>query len=171
MRVPPFERFQRISALTAVFVCGMVVGAAAFNGLMNEEYNKAILKNYQLTQQIENDQERISRLENDLGKESVIQGIMVFVGVPEGKPALDIVTEKELKKKLKDDLTSFRGRRIYDIGRDSSFARKLFEKKVYSGIGENDYMVRITTILVADSVLQVWVEARVAALSPDGSAR
>ncbi|MDB4865772.1 MAG: hypothetical protein JWR03_105 [Cohnella sp.] len=171
MRVPSFQRFQRISALAAFFVCGMVVGAAAFNGLMNEEYNKAILKNYELTQQIENDQERISRLENDLGKESVIQGIMVFVGVPEGKPPLDVVTEKILKKKLKEDLSSFRGRRIYDIGKDSSFVRKLFEKKIYSGVGEKDYAVRITTILVADSVLQVWVEARIAALSPDGSAR
>jgi hypothetical protein len=161
MRVPSFDRFKRLSQLAAFFVCGMVVGAAAFNGLSHEAYNKVVETNYELRSQIEDYQEQINRLEKDLGKESVIQGITVFVGVPEGKPAIDVVTEAELKKRIKKDLDGFRGRLIYNIGKDAPFVRKIFEKKVYAGIGENDYAVRITTILVADGVLQVWVEAKV----------
>ncbi|TJY39734.1 hypothetical protein E5161_17440 [Cohnella pontilimi] len=161
MRVPSFERFRKFSQLAAFFVCGMVVGAAAFNGLYHAAYSEVLQKNYELMAQIEDYRDQIQRLESDLGKESVIHSMIVFVGVPEGKPDIDVVTEKELKTRIKKDLASFRGRKIYDIGKDASFAEKLFENKIYTGIGNSDYAVRIKTILLADGVLQVWVEARV----------
>ncbi|WP_276354176.1 hypothetical protein [Cohnella caldifontis] len=161
MRVPSFERFQRISAAGAFFVCGMVVGAAVWSGLANEQMNQVILRNIELKEQIDNYQEELSRMQNDSEKGSIIQSILVFVEEPAGKTPLDAVTERELKKRIRDDLTGFRGRRVYNIGKDAQFARSLFENKIYSGIGDNDYEVRISTILVADGVLQVWVQAKV----------
>lgn len=161
MRVPSFERFRRISAAGAFFVCGMVVGAAVWSGLANEEMNQMLLRKIELEEQIAGYKDDLKRLQNDTEKGSVIQSITVFIEEPEGKNSIDLVTEKELKKRIKDDLAGFRGRRIYDIGKDARFARSLLEKKVYSGIGENDYEVRIMTMLVADGVLQVWVEAKI----------
>jgi hypothetical protein len=161
MRVPSFERFRRISAAGAFFVCGMVTGAAVWSGLANGQYNRAIKENFELAEQIDNYKENIDRLQNDMHKESLIQSVIVFIEEPPGKPPIDVVTEKELKKRLKEDLSVFRGRRIYNIGKDAPFARGLLEKKIYAGIGQNDYLIRVNTMLIADGVLQIWVEARV----------
>ncbi|MBW5447418.1 hypothetical protein GE107_15275 [Cohnella sp. CFH 77786] len=161
MRVPSFERFRKFSAAGAFFVCGMVVGAAAWNGLESEHMNQVMLENLKLKEQLTDSQEELKRVQSDTEKGSVIQSIMVFVQEPEGRKSIDAVTEKELKKRIKDDLSGFRGRSIYHIGKDAQFAGKILENKVYTDIGENDYDVRITTILVADAVLQVWVEAQV----------
>jgi hypothetical protein len=161
MRVPSFERFQRMSAAGAFFVCGMVVGAALWSGLANEQYNKVVLDNLQMAQQLETYKEDLNRAKDDSDKQSTIRRITVFVENAPDKPAIDVVTENELKKRIKNDLDGFRGRSIYQIGKDAQFARALFEKKVYTGIGEADYEVRITTMLAADGVLQVWVTAEI----------
>lgn len=161
MRVPSFERFQRFSSAGAFFVCGMVVGAAIWSGLANEQYNQVVLDNLQLAQQIETYKEDLSRAKDDSDKLSTIRRITVFVENPTDKQAIDVVTENELKKRIKNDLDGFRGRSIYQIGKDAQFARGLFEKKVYTGVGEEDYEVRITTMLAADGVLQVWVTAEI----------
>jgi hypothetical protein len=161
MRVPSFERFRRISAAGAFFACGAVVGAAVWSGLASEQMNQVILRNIELKEQIDNYQEELSRMQSDSEKGSIIQSILIFVEEPAGKDPLDAVTERELKKRIRDDLSGFRGRRVYNIGKDAQFARSLFENKIYSGIGDNDYEVRISTMLVADGVLQVWVQAKV----------
>jgi len=166
VRVPSFERFRRISAAGAFFVCGMVVGAAVWSGLEGEHLNQVLKENFELNQQIADYKEDLSRMQSDSERGSVIQSIVVFIGEPKGKNAIDIVSETELKRRVKEDLAVFRGRRIYNIGKDALFARKLFENKVYAGIGGNDYEVRITTMLVAEGALQVWVEAEKAHLRP-----
>lgn len=137
----------------------MVVGAAVWSGLANEQYNQVVLKNYELEQQIESYKENLDRLKNDLHQESVIQSIVVYVEEPpKGKQPLDVVTEKELKRRLKEDLGEFRGRNIYRISEDAHFAKKLIRNKIYR-VGENDYAVTINTVLAADGVLKVWVKA------------
>lgn len=161
MRVPSFERFQRFAAAGAFFVCGMVVGAAVWSGLANEQYNQVVLENMKLNQQIETYQEDLNRIRDDSNKLSTIRRIAVFVEGPKDKPPLDAVTENELKKRVKNDLDGFRGRSVYQIGKDAQFARSIFENKIYSGIGEEDYEVKITTMLAADGVLQVWVVAQI----------
>jgi hypothetical protein len=87
--------------------------------------------------------------------ESIISSVVTYIEVPKGKPAIDLVTESELKKQLKEDLLIFRGRKIYNIGTDSSFAMHLLEGKVYTDIGGKDYVVRVKTMLVADGVLHL----------------
>ncbi len=160
MRVPSFERFQRISAAGAYFVCGMVVGAAVWSGLASESFNQVMLKNIELTQQIDSYKEDISQLKSNSDRESVIKSIVVFIEEPPNEEPVDVVTEQELKKRVKQDLNGFRGRRVYSIGEDAPFARTLLQNKIYS-IGDAEYTVKINTMLVADRVLQVWVEADV----------
>jgi len=161
MRVPSFERFRRLSAAGAFFVCGMVVGATLWSGLMHEQFNQVVLDNMKLNQQNETYLEDLNRMRDDSSKFSTIRRIVVFVESPKNKPPLDAIAENELKKRVKNDLDGFRGRSVYQIGKDAQFARSIFENKLYSGIGEDDYEVRITTILAADGELQVWIVAQV----------
>jgi hypothetical protein len=160
MRIPTFERFQRFMQVSAFFVCGMIVGSAVYSALENGMVDGLIRENYRLQDQlgtIKKEYEQVQQLRN----ENVIRNIVPFVEETQGKSTIDIVAETELKKRLKEDLKIFIGRSIYKIGSESQLVRNLLEKKIYDHIGDQDYEVSLKTILVADGVLQVWVEAKV----------
>jgi hypothetical protein len=139
----------------AFFLCGMIVGAAIYNSMVMDQSNRIIEQNYDLKEQLTLTE---AQLEANR-KVTVIRNIVVFVLEKEGKPPNDKVAEKQLKQKLKEDLSILIGQSIYDIGSDAELVRKLINSKQYGEIMEKNYSVFIRTMLLADSVLQVWVEA------------
>ncbi|QMV40755.1 hypothetical protein [Cohnella cholangitidis] len=161
MRVPTFERFQRFMQVTAFFVCGMIVGSAVYNALKINVVNEVIQKNYELKDQLETIKTDLE-LAQQVRKENVIRNIVTIFRNDQGNSEnLDIMTEKELKRRLKEDLNIiFLGRNIYTINTDAEVARKLLNKKVYDHVEDQDYEVTIRTMLLVDGVLQVWVEAK-----------
>lgn len=144
----------------AFFVCGMVVGSAVYSALENDEVDRLIHENYGLKDQLSTTKKDLEQIQ-ELRNRNVIRNIVPFIEEPQGEAVIDVVTQKELKKRLKDDLKIFIGRSIYKIGSESMIARNLLEHKIYDHIGDNDYEVNVKTILVVDGVLQVWVEAKI----------
>lgn len=154
MRVPDFKRFRRGMHAFAFFVCGMIVGAAVFNAMILDQTNRIMTQNYEIKEQLDLAEKQLQANR----QVSVIRSIVVFVLKPADKPALDAVSELELKKAMLADLKILIGLSVYDIGSDAQLVRKLLDGKVYTNIGGKDLNVNIRTMLVADSVLQVWVE-------------
>jgi len=160
MRIPSFDRFQKFMQVTAFFVCGMIVGSAVYSALKNSIVDRIVLENYELKDQVESLRKDLL-FAHQVRKENVIRSIVaIFVHEQGEADTIDILTENELKKRLKEDLDIFIGRSIYTINTDSAFARKLLNTKVYDQIEGQDYDVIIRTMLVVDGVLQVWVEAK-----------
>lgn len=153
MRVPDFKRYRRFMHSLAFFVCGMIVGAAVFNAMIIDQTNRIMTQNYEIKEQLNLAEKQLQANR----QVSVIRSIVVFVLKPDDKTALDAVSEVQLKKAIEKDLAILTGRSIYDIGSDAELVRKLLEDKVYTDIGGKDLEVNIRTMLVADSVLQVWV--------------
>jgi hypothetical protein len=144
----------------ASFLCGMIVGAAVFHGMVLDQTNRIMDQNFELKEQLDLAEQQLQATRKD----TVIRSVVVYVEEAPGTPALDRVAEAELKGRLagkNGDLNLFIGRKIYDIGSEARFARKLLEGKLYADVGgEKSYAVSIRTMLVADGVLTVWVEAR-----------
>jgi len=159
MRIPSFDRFQKFMQVTAFFVCGMIVGSAVYSALKNGIVDKVIFENYNLREQLETVKEELEAA-HLVRKENVIRSIVMTFVYEQANEPLDILTEKELKKRLKDDLEIFQGRSIYLINKDAEMARKLLSTKMYAQVEGQDYDVTIRTILVVDGVLQTWVEAK-----------
>ncbi|MFC5531248.1 hypothetical protein [Cohnella yongneupensis] len=164
MRVPSFDRFRRFMQITAFFVCGMIVGSAVYSALMNDQYDLVIVENRLLRQQVDAMKESLKN-EEKIRKTNVIKSIVPYVVVPLGNPELDVLTETDIKKRLKADLDIFLGRSIYNIGTDAPLARKLLNKIVYE-IGDKNYEMSVQTMLVSDGVLQVWVRVDVKTPKP-----
>ncbi|MFD0673424.1 hypothetical protein [Cohnella sp. GCM10027633] len=160
MRVPPFDRFRRLMQVAAFFLCGMIVGSAVYSALMNDQYDRVIVDNRLLRLQLDEMQQSLDK-EQKIRKTSVIKNIVPYVVLAPGEPELDVLTEKEIKKRLKADLDIFLGRSIYNIDTDAPLARKLLNKIVYEDIGDKTYEVSVQTMLVADGVLQLWVRVDV----------
>lgn len=142
----------------AFFVCGMIVGAAVYSAMVLDQTSRIAAQNYEIKEQLDLTEKQL--LANR--QISVIRSIVIFVLPEENKPALEAVVQVELKQRMEKDLSILKGRSIYDIGSDAQLVRKLLEGKVYTDIGDKNLSVSIRTMLVADSVLQVWVEAKTA---------
>lgn len=164
MRVPSFDRFRRFMQVAAFFVCGMIVGSAVYSALMNDQYDLVIVENRLLRQQVDSMKESLNK-EEKIRKSNVIKTIVPYILVPPGASELDVLTEVDIKKRLKADLDIFLGRSIYNIGKDAPLARKLLNKIVYE-IGDKNYEMTVQTMLVADGELQVWVRVDVKTPKP-----
>ncbi|RED56602.1 hypothetical protein [Cohnella lupini] len=160
MRIPSFHRFGKFMQVAAFFVCGMVVGSAVYSALSNLVVENVIQENYQLKDQLETMRTEL-QLAQQIRKENVLHNIKIIFQQGKEENKLDILTETELKKKVRGDLDIFLGRSIYVINSDAVIARRLLGSKIYDDIQSKDYEVNIKTILVVDGVLQVWAEAKV----------
>ena len=160
MRVPSFRRFQKFMQVMAFFVCGMIVGSAVYSALKNQIVEQVILENFKLKDQLATMKMDLE-LAQEVRKENVIRSVTIIFEHDQGANQIDILTETELKKRLKKDLSIFLGRSIYVINTDARFARNLLSNKIYDLVEDKDYEVTLKTMLVVDGVLQVWAEAKV----------
>ena len=151
--------------IAAFFLCGMIVGSAVYSALMNDQYDRVIEKNHLLEQQIDSLTQSLNN-EQKIRKSSVIKNIVPYIVTAPGEPELGVLTETEIKKRLKADLDIFLGRSIYNIDTDAPLVRKLLNKIVYEDIGDKEYEISIQTMLVADGVLQLWVRVDVKTPKP-----
>lgn len=160
MRVPSFDRFQKFMQVTAFFVCGMIVGSAVYSALQNSIVDQIILQNANLRDEVESLNKDLQMARQDQKENTIISIKTIFLHEQGEAETIDILTENELKKRLKEDLSIFHGRSIYMINKDAQFARSLLSTKVYDNVEGHDYAITIRTILVVDGVLQAWVEAK-----------
>lgn len=144
----------------AFFLCGMIVGAAVYSGLVLDQTNRIVLHNYELKERAELAEQQARQKEKPNAGQTVVSSIVLYVNEVPGKEPLDAVTESALKEKLLASLKrSFLGRKMYEIGSDAALARSLLDGAVYPDIEKKDYTVHIRTVLAADGRLTVWAEA------------
>ncbi|MBE7679585.1 MULTISPECIES: hypothetical protein [unclassified Paenibacillus] len=157
MRVPPFSRYRPLMRMTAVFVLGMIVGSAVYNGVFHLSYNKLWLTNQELQLQLHQNEEDIKTLKKYSKRQTVIKEIKVRAEESDKGP--DEASLKIMLQKLGDELEVLRGRDVFNIDEYSKMTRIMLNQKVYT-VREKQYTVQVKTMLVMEGVLQVWVQIR-----------
>ncbi|SFE51018.1 hypothetical protein SAMN04487969_103139 [Paenibacillus algorifonticola] len=164
MRLPPFEKYTKGLQMFGMLLLGMVVGAVVYNSLYQAQFEALISLKSELEIQLEQYEQDISNLKEFKHQHTVIKSILPRIeleaGQNAGRPQLDKMTEAELIRRIKADLSVFIGQSIYEIDSNAQFARKLLSKRVYNEVLEKDYEVEVKTMLVVDNVLQLWVKVR-----------
>ncbi|MEF2243423.1 hypothetical protein [Paenibacillus sp. IITD108] len=164
MRVPPFEKFTRAMQLIGVLLIGFIIGALIYHSLYVVQMDNLVNNRIELLAKIRQYEDDIKQLNQYKNQHTVIKSITPRIeneaGSQSQRPHLDKVTEAEIIKRLREDLSSFLGQSIYEIDSNAQFARKLLERKVYNDVYEKDYVVEIKTVLVVDNVLHVWITVR-----------
>lgn len=163
MRLPPFDRFVRGLQLVGVLVVGIIIGAIIAN-VLHAAYFEAFYKlRSELEAKLTQYEQDIQNLSQYKSQHTVIKSLKLRFEDEsnEGaRPRLDALTEKELMKQVRDDLSIFIGQSIYDIDSNAQFARKLLEKKIYTGVLDNDFTIELKTVLLVDNTLQIWMSVR-----------
>lgn len=164
MRVPPFEKFTQVMQLTGVLLIGLVIGALIYHSLHVVQMDNLVNDRIELLAKIKQYEDDIKQWHQYKNQHTVIKSITPRIeneaGSPSKRPHLDKITEAEIIKRLREDLSSFLGQSIYEIDSNAQFARKLLERKVYNDVYEKDYTIEIKTVLVVDNVLHVWITVR-----------
>ncbi|MDQ6422341.1 hypothetical protein RB620_23200 [Paenibacillus sp. LHD-117] len=169
MRLPAFDKYVNALRLLGVFLAGSVVGAAVLHSLFVAKFESMYNTVYGLESKLEQYEGDIRELTQFKNQHTVIKRIQLRVmegNTRDSRTPLNRLTETELIKRVKEDLSIFLGRSIFDIDADAALARKLLESKTYSDVNGKDYTIEIKTVLLADNVLQIWMTAHLAAKAP-----
>ncbi|WP_438349613.1 hypothetical protein ACP8HI_02740 [Paenibacillus sp. FA6] len=152
MRIPPTVIFR--SKLTAFFVLGLVIGSILYNAIFHASYNHLWEENQDLLMQLKQFEEDNKTLKKYSTQQTVIKEIKIRA--EQQDPPLDSLIVKEILLKVGKDVEVLRGRSVYEIDTDSKLTRALLNRKSYF-VREKDYVIQIKTMLLADSVLQIWI--------------
>ncbi|MCM3630027.1 hypothetical protein M3194_22090 [Paenibacillus glycanilyticus] len=170
MRIPQFERYVKGMQMAGVLLIGMLLGAVVYNSIYHTQFEALVNLKSDLEVKLEQYETDIESLTKFKDQHTVIKSVLPRIeeeaGQNNGRPKIDKVTEAELIKRIKADLSVFLGQSIYEIDTDAMLARRLLSNKIYTNVLEKDYSIDITTILVADNKLQVWVKVRLYARPP-----
>ncbi|WP_168122785.1 hypothetical protein [Paenibacillus sp. HB172176] len=160
MRMPPFERYLEGLRLLGVFLIGAIVGAIVLNALFAAQFEAFYMTRNELENKLEQYELEIKSLNQYKNQHTVIKTIQLRIAENEdqkSRATLDKVTQAELIKRVKSDLSIFIGQSIFDIDSDAKFARRLLERKVYTDVSGKDYRVELSTVLLVDNALQIWM--------------
>ncbi len=164
MRMPPFERYEKGLQMVGMLILGMIIGAIIFNSIHVAQFEAIINLKSELELKLGQYEQDIKLLNQFKNQHTVIKSILPRVereaGQNTNRPNLDKLTETELIKQVREDLSSLLGQSIYEIDSNAQFARKLLERKVYTDVFDKDYMIDIKTVLVVDNVLHIWINVR-----------
>ncbi|KAF9133888.1 hypothetical protein BGX30_012120 [Mortierella sp. GBA39] len=144
-----------IKQLTAVFVLGAVIGSVVYNSVFHSSFDMLWASNQDLELRIQQYEDDIKTLKKYNNQQTVIKEIKIRA--EQRDPPLDPVIVKEVIRKLGEDLEVLRGRNIFDIDEDSKIARNLLNRKIYR-VRDKEYSIEIKTMLVAEGVLQIWID-------------
>ncbi|URN92830.1 MAG: hypothetical protein NAG76_13350 [Candidatus Pristimantibacillus lignocellulolyticus] len=163
MRLPPFERYFHLLQLVGVFIIGGLVGAILLNTLHTAQFEAFYNSRSELEEKLIQYEKDIHNLSQYKSQHTVIKRLQLRIEDENNsseKPKIDTLTQNELIKQVREDLSMFIGQSIYDIDSNAQFARKILEKKVYSGVLNNSYTIEMKTVLLVDNTLQVWMTVR-----------
>lgn len=170
MRVPPFYRYMKGLQLAGVFILGMLIGAIVQNSIYIAQFQALVDLKSELEVKLEQYEQDIKRLNEFKNKHDVIKSIIPRIETEAGqntaRPKIDQVTEAELIKRMKADLSPYIGKSIYEIDSDAQFARILLSRIIYKDVYGKDYAVEVKTMLVVDNVLHLWIVVRSSVAPP-----
>ncbi|GIP17014.1 hypothetical protein J40TS1_26560 [Paenibacillus montaniterrae] len=163
MRLPPFERFTTFLSMSGAFLIGVIIGAIVLNALHIVQFEAYYHDRIELQAKLLQYEEDIHNLSQYKSQHTVIKSIKLRIEEESNeaaRPKLDAMTQSELLKQVREDLSILIGQSIYDIDSNAQFARKILDKKVYRNIFDQDYTIELKTVLLVDNTLQVWMSVR-----------
>jgi hypothetical protein len=161
MRVPPFERYEKLLAGTGIFLVGLIVGCALFMSIYQRNFSVLSIQNQQMRSEIEdlNDEVQNYSLKQKRATQPLIRSIKIIFERKNDSIKLDEISENELRHKIMQDLQFLNGKDSRKIKEDPLLYRNLLDGKTFHAIRERDYTVYVRTLIVVESEFTVALQA------------
>ena len=161
MRVPPFYRYTRYMRGLAIFICGLIIGAAIFSSLQHHMYTILAIRNEKLTQDNKQLQLNLQQANRTKLRASSIATIQVEyeTTATDRSRIIDELTTEEIEAKVRDHLRSMIGKSTSLLKEVPQIFYALVEEPSYRTSNGNTYKVRVKRFLLIQSDLIVTITA------------
>jgi hypothetical protein len=157
MRVPPFERYVRFLWGTGLFLAGAVVGAAFFMSIFQHNFSILKIANERLAKENQELKDDLNWQKKNINRQNVIGKIVVNAESEKEGAMVEQAIITEIEKRVAADLQVLKGQPLSAISSNPQIYQNLIDRKIYTGIHEKDYIVRMKTMMISPSQLTVWV--------------
>ncbi|WP_246313328.1 hypothetical protein [Paenibacillus foliorum] len=159
MKVPPFEQFTGLMKATGLLIAGGIIGCAVFTAIYHHHLNSVLILNKELQAENEKLIQDNNSYKKTKNQQSTINQIDVTVESGDLNP-LDKVTEQEIERRLRNDLSVVKGQKISYFAESPHVYQRLLAQKTYHAIMDKDYTVNVKIMLLIHTELKVWVIAK-----------
>jgi cell division protein FtsL len=159
LKVPPFDQYTGLMRAAGLLIAGAIIGCAVFTGIYHHQMNSLLIQNKQLMAENDKLNQDNNTFKKSKNQQSVINRIEVIIESGELNP-LDKVTEQELERRLRNDLSVIKGLKIASFSESPHIYQRLLAQKTYHDILDKDYTVNVKTMLLLQTELKVWVTAK-----------
>jgi cell division protein FtsL len=157
--VPPFEQFTGLMKSTGLLIAGAIIGCAVFTAIYHHHLNFLLIQNKELKAENEKLSQDINSYKKSKNQQSTINQVEVVVESGDLN-ALDKVTEQEIERRVRSDLSVVKGQKIASFAESPHVYQRLLSQKTYHAILDKDYTVNVKTMLLIQTELKVWVIAK-----------
>jgi hypothetical protein len=161
VRIPTSEWLRPYMRAIGLVLAGMVIGSALFMSIYAQNFSILTNDNQRLNsenQEIRKELEPLIRKQNN---QIIIRQIKINMStVGAGDSILEDAVISELRRALLRDLELVRGTSINSVTHTLIVAKGIIKRKIYRISGDKEYTLEIPMIIVKNSELTIWVEAR-----------
>lgn len=161
MRIPPFYRYTSYMRRLAVFICGLIIGAAIYSSLQHHMYTILAIRNEKLTQdniQLELNLQQANRTKLRASSIATIQ-IEYEATATDRTRMIDELTTEEVEAKVRNHLRTMIGKSTSLLKEVPQVFYALVEEPSYRTSNGNTYKVRVKRFVLIQSELIVTITA------------
>ncbi|MBC8079949.1 MAG: hypothetical protein H7X86_06365 [Gorillibacterium sp.] len=158
MRVPQFNRYRGWLYGIALFITGGICGSAVFMSIHQNNFTLLAIENETLHIELEQAHTDIVALSGHRNKQQMISQVKVMVDQTDS--ALDDLVENALRRAIHRDMEVAIGKPLIAVKAAPQVFIQLVDGKIYTGIREKDYRIRVQSLIVIQSELTVWITVK-----------
>jgi hypothetical protein len=159
LKVPPYEQFSGMLQAAGLLIAGMIMGSALFLSIYHHHLNSTLIHNRELQDINEQLLQDNNAYRSNKNVQSRINRLDVVINSGEVAP-LDKAVEQELERRIRNDLNVIKGQRISSFAESPHLYQSLIAQKTYHNVMDKDYTVYVTTMVLVQTELKVWVTAK-----------
>lgn len=160
MKIPARDWFNPYMRAIGLVAAGMVIGSALFMSIyqhnfsiLSDDNERLISENHEIRKELE----PLIRKQNN---KITIRQIRIHVQSSAAGNPLEEAVVSELRRGLQRDLELLRGTTIDSVTDSILVAKGIIKRKIYRLSGDQEYTLDIPMIIIKNSELKIWAEAR-----------
>ncbi len=160
MKVPSRAWFNPYMRAIGLIAAGMIIGSALFMSIYQHNFGILYEDNQRLRRENEEIHKELEPLVRKQNNKITIRQIRIHVQSVSGLAPIEDAVATELQLGLQRDLELLRGIPIDSITNSLTVAKGIIKRKVYRLSGDQEYTIDIPTVIIKNSELTIWSEAR-----------
>lgn len=160
MRVPPAEAYSGWLAGMGLFIAGMIVGAAVFLAVYQQNFSLLVQQHEKLKVEADKLRDAVDTYQKNKNKQLYIGTIDVVVEPARADEKLDPAVASEIAKRVRADLKTIGGKPVSALREWPELPARLVDGHIYRSVYEKDYVISVRKMFVVQSDFILYIAAK-----------